>query len=147
MFEPREILISPLHNPPKGACVHILHGLHSTYNWDIQSRSFLILFLTRWERVLFIGTQFSILYTSMYSPAETLWRSHTICNYRWGNRQCPPCICALGFGHLPFYEYTPAIIMNRWKSGRSDRGRNYLGKRLYSNSTSRTASVLKHTLS
>ena len=32
------------------------------------------------ESVLFIGTQFSILYTSMYSPAEAMVRSSNVAN-------------------------------------------------------------------
>jgi len=35
----------------------------------------------RRERVLFIGTQFSILYTSMYSPAEAATRTHRECEH------------------------------------------------------------------
>jgi hypothetical protein len=49
------------------------------------------------ERVLFIGTQFSILYTSMYSPAEAATLLHmiylTICARASDTLTIYTCIC------------------------------------------------------
>ena len=41
-------------------CAYVCYNVHCAYTMYIAHR----------ERVLLVGTQFSILYTSMYSPAE-----------------------------------------------------------------------------
>jgi hypothetical protein len=57
------------------------------------------------ERVLFIGTQFSILYTSMYSPAKAATRDSEMYPYTEGYPTPCPGICT-----VPYVFPSPAFL-------------------------------------
>jgi hypothetical protein len=71
----------------------------------------------RLERVLFIGTHFSILYTSMYSPAETATHTVDIKESRGRERRAVRAVSAIY--RRPGEEYTGCMV---WKT----RGRSFL---------------------